>query len=74
MRKGEICEVIIPPYFAYGPDGKPPSVPPKATLTYELELMDYKDPEPTNYLLYAGVIVPALIGIAYAVGLYDLRF
>lgn len=42
MKKGEKCELICHPDFAYGKSGSPPNIPPEATLIFELELLDWK--------------------------------
>jgi len=41
LSKGEKARVVIPPHLAYGDRGFPPIVPPKATLTYEIELVTF---------------------------------
>lgn len=42
MKRGEKRLVIIPPELAYGTRGQPPKIPRKATLVFEIELLDFK--------------------------------
>jgi FKBP-type peptidyl-prolyl cis-trans isomerase len=41
MKRGEKRTVIIPWWLAYGAKGRPPLIPPKASLVFEIELLDF---------------------------------
>lgn len=46
MSKGEYSVFTIAPKLAYGEEGLEGKVPPNETLTYEIELVDYRDMDP----------------------------
>jgi FKBP-type peptidyl-prolyl cis-trans isomerase FkpA len=44
MKKGEKAQIVCPSSLAYGDRGSPPAVPPGATLSFEVELIDFHKP------------------------------
>jgi FKBP-type peptidyl-prolyl cis-trans isomerase FkpA len=43
MRVGGTRALVVPPDLAYGDAGLPPDVPPDATVTFEVELLELSD-------------------------------
>jgi FKBP-type peptidyl-prolyl cis-trans isomerase len=41
MHRGEKWLLIVPPEMGYGATGKPPLIPRRATLVFEMELLDF---------------------------------
>jgi FKBP-type peptidyl-prolyl cis-trans isomerase FkpA len=44
MKKGEKAQVVCPSDAAYGDRGQPPTIPPGATLSFEVQLIDFHKP------------------------------
>jgi FKBP-type peptidyl-prolyl cis-trans isomerase len=41
LKKGEKAQIVCPSSLAYGDGGQPPDIPPGATLSFEVELLDF---------------------------------
>lgn len=48
MQTGGKRRLIIPQQFAYGPLGRPPVIPPAATLVFDIELLAVRDTLPRS--------------------------
>ena len=46
MRPGELAQLVCPSSIAYGDAGQPPSIPPGATLVFEVELLAIEGVKP----------------------------
>lgn len=44
MKPGEVRQFVVPPELGFGEEGQPPVVPPNATLTFEVELFEWRNP------------------------------
>lgn len=42
MRRGEQRWIVVPYKYAYGSNGRPPKIPARAPLVFELELVDFQ--------------------------------
>ncbi len=44
MVPGEVRQIVVPPELAFGEEGQPPVIPANATLTFDVELIDWREP------------------------------
>ncbi|MFI4881307.1 MAG: FKBP-type peptidyl-prolyl cis-trans isomerase, partial [Phycisphaerales bacterium JB064] len=44
MKPGEVRQIVVPPELAFGEEGQAPVIPPDATLTFEVELIEWREP------------------------------
>ena len=74
MLKGEKCVVKIAPEYAYGNSGAPPVIPPNATLTFEIELLEFCDDDRTGMsnIVFLLLCAFGIAGIIWSIGLMDL--
>ena len=61
MRKGETCELICRAEYAYGDAGRPPDVPPGASIRYEVELISVVLPKKERSEYTAADLVQAAL-------------
>lgn len=45
MCEGQTVEATIPSLYAYGHQGFPPKIPPRATLVFTIELLKIEEPD-----------------------------
>ncbi len=45
MKEGSIWRIFVPPHLGWGEKGAPPTIPPNATLIFELELLSIEKPD-----------------------------
>jgi FKBP-type peptidyl-prolyl cis-trans isomerase len=43
MKVGGIRKLVIPPHLGYGDPGQAPDIPPRATLVFEVQVLEIKD-------------------------------
>ena len=44
MKPGEVRQIVVPPALGFGEEGQMPVIPSNATLTFEIELIDWREP------------------------------
>lgn len=60
MKKGEICELICKPEYAYGENGSPPKIPGNATLKFEIELLSWTEEKDVSEKKDGGIMKKTL--------------
>lgn len=45
MTRGQRARFVVPPELAYGVEGRPPVIPPNCPLQFEVEMIDFFDPD-----------------------------
>lgn len=58
MHRGELSRFTVAPEYAYGEQGCPPKIPGSATLTFEIELLDWKSKDD---LLGDGSVIKTIL-------------
>ena len=56
MRRGEVAMFTLRQDYAYGKNGSPPSIPPNATLNFEVELLDFNDEQEVSQFITKKVL------------------
>ena len=54
------AQLVCPANLAYGPQGKPPTIPGQSTLVFDVELLEIVKPEPPVVYEYSPRLPPAL--------------
>lgn len=67
MRKGEVATLTCRADYAYGSRGSPPTIPPHATLKFEVELFGWKEDQ--NRTLPSALVFFGLLLVAIALAL-----
>ena len=54
MRTGEKADLIVKPKYGYGDEGLKPAIPPKATLTYTIQVIEITERNLTEEAIRAS--------------------
>lgn len=65
MQVGEMIELKAAPEFCYGTVGSPPAIPPNATLTFEIELLEFYAPSIIEFLVKNGFYLVLMLGVLF---------
>ena len=57
MCLGQITEITVPYLYAYGEEGYPPVVPPRSTLLFRVELLNFTGGESRMMEFYFQILI-----------------
>jgi FK506-binding protein 4/5 len=72
MRVGEVAKFTLRSDYAYGPKGSPPTIPPDATLVFEVELISISEQSPRKKIIKEGEGVESPLGDCDVILSYEM--
>eukprot|EP01080_Neovahlkampfia_damariscottae_P008926 gene8926-875_t len=72
MKVGEVSKFVLSPDYAYGPKGSPPTIPPNATLVFEIELISISEVTPRKIIIKEGTTIESPLGDCDVILSYEM--